>query len=84
MLIDQIDFAGLYQQQLALAKRTEKAPEHRDKRAEKMSVTCANPQDPYLVQLIAQMDLSGARTLLDVGCGPGTVGLNVAAHLEQV
>jgi SAM-dependent methyltransferase len=84
MLIDEIDFAGLYQQQLALAKRTEKAPEHWDKRAEKMSVTCANPQDPYLTQLIAKMDLSGARTLLDVGCGPGTVCLSLADQLEQV
>lgn len=84
MLIDEIDFAALYQRQLAVAKRTEKAPEHWDKRAEKMSVTCANPQDPYLTQLIAKIDFSGAKTLLDVGCGPGSVCLNVAHQLEQV
>ena len=84
MLIDEIDFAALYQQQLTLAQRTEKAPEHWDKRAEKMAVTCANPQDPYLVQLIAKMDFSNAKTLLDVGCGPGSVCLNVADKLEHV
>ncbi|HHL2712879.1 TPA: class I SAM-dependent methyltransferase [Yersinia enterocolitica] len=84
MLIDEIDFAALYQQQLVLAKRTEKAPEHWDKRAEKMSVICANPQDPYLTQLIAKIDLSGANSLLDVGCGPGSVCLNVAHQLDQV
>lgn len=83
MLIDEIDFAALYQQQLTLAQRTEKAPEHWDKRAEKMAVTCANPQDPYLVQLIAKMDFSNAKTLLDVGCGPGSVCLNVADKLEH-
>lgn len=38
MLIDEINFSALYQQQLALAQRTEKAPEHWDKRAEKMAV----------------------------------------------
>lgn len=84
MLIDEINFAALYQQQLALAKRTEKAPEHWDKRAEKISVTCADQQDPYLTQLLAKIDLSGAKTLLDVGCGPGSVCLNVAHQLEQV
>lgn len=35
MLIDDIDFADLYRKQLQLAKRTEKKPEHWDKRAEK-------------------------------------------------
>ena len=84
MLIDEIDFSALYQQQLALAQRTEKAPEHWDKRAEKMAVICANPQDAYLVQLIAKMDFSNAETLLDMGCGPGSVCLNVAHKLSHV
>ncbi|ATA21444.1 methyltransferase family protein [Gibbsiella quercinecans] len=84
MLIDDIDFATLYQQQMKLAKRTEKTPEHWDRRAEKMAQTCANPQDPYLAQLIARMDFTGAQTLLDMGCGPGSVCLNVADRLQRV
>lgn len=35
MLINDIDFADLYRKQLQLANRTEKKPEHWDKRAEK-------------------------------------------------
>lgn len=37
MLIDDIDFADLYLQQLKLAHRTEKTPAHWDQRAEKIS-----------------------------------------------
>jgi len=84
MLIDEIDFAALYQQQMALAQRTEKKPEHWDERAEKMAVTCANPQDSYLTQLLAKMDFTDAKTLLDMGCGPGSVCLHVAHKLDHV
>lgn len=70
MLIDEIDFAALYRQQLKQAQRSTKPPAHWDRRAQAMSVTCAAPQDPYLQQLVAAMDLSRAQTLLDVGCGP--------------
>lgn len=48
MLIDDIDFAEIYRQQLALAHRTEKTPDHWDKRAEKRAENCASPQDRYL------------------------------------
>lgn len=33
---------------------------------------------------MARMDLRGVRTLLDVGCGPGTLALPLAARLEKV
>ncbi len=48
MLIDDIDFADLYLQQLKLAHRTEKTPDHWDQRAEKMAENCASPTDSYL------------------------------------
>lgn len=84
MLIDDIDFADLYRQQLALAHRTEKTPDHWDKRAEKMAENCASPQDSYLQQLVAKIDLRGAQSLFDMGCGPGTVALALADNLETV
>lgn len=84
MLIDDIDFADLYRRQLLQAKRTEKAPEHWDRRAEKMAVNCASPQDSYLLQLTAKIDLDGATTLFDMGCGPGTVALALADRLDRV
>lgn len=84
MLIDEINFAELYRQQLALAKRTEKSPEHWDKRAEKMAENCASPQDSYLQQLLSKIDLQGADSLFDMGCGPGTVALALADKLGSI
>ncbi|KJG72020.1 hypothetical protein UA70_02040, partial [Raoultella planticola] len=64
MLIDDIDFAELYRQQLRFAGRTEKSPAHWDARAEKMSISCSDPADSYLVQLLAKIDLTGAMIML--------------------
>lgn len=44
MLIDQLDFAQMYQQHMQQAQRSRKEPEHWDKKAQKMAQTCANPQ----------------------------------------
>ena len=84
MLIDDIDFAELYRQQLVLAKRTEKTPDHWDKRAEKMAENCASPTDSYLLQLLEKIDLRDAKSLFDMGCGPGTVSLALADQLTTV
>lgn len=84
MLIDDIDFAELYRQQLKLAGRTEKSPAHWDARAEKMATDCARPTDSYLLQLLEKIDLTGADSLFDMGCGPGTVALALADQLTQV
>lgn len=84
MLIDDIDFAGLYRQQLSLAGRSEKLPAHWDARAEKMAASCARPEDSYLTQLLGKIDLTGARSLFDMGCGPGTVSLALADRLQEV
>lgn len=84
MLIDDIDFAELYRQQLKLAGRTEKTPAHWDARAEKMATNCTRPNDSYLLQLLKKIDLTGAENLFDMGCGPGTVALALADKLSQV
>ncbi|RWR03424.1 methyltransferase [[Pantoea] beijingensis] len=84
MLIDDIDFAALYRQQLRLARRTEKTPAHWDKRAKAMAERASLPQDGYLQQLLGKIDLHGARTFFDMGCGPGNLVLAVSPRLEQV
>jgi SAM-dependent methyltransferase len=84
MLIDEINFAGLYQQQMQLAGRKEKPPAHWDARAEKIAVDNLTTADNYLRQLLAKIDLQDARTLFDMGCGPGTVALSLANQLEDV
>ncbi|EML1937720.1 class I SAM-dependent methyltransferase [Providencia stuartii] len=84
MLIDQLDFAKMYQDHMQKAQRSRKEPEHWDKKAQKMAQTCANPHDPYLIHFRELMDFTDAETLLDVGCGPGSVCLNLANQLTSV
>lgn len=49
-----------------------------------MAENCASPTDSYLQQLIAKIDLQGAQTLFDMGCGPGTVSLALADKLTTI
>ena len=84
MLINQLDFAQMYQQHMQQAHRTRKEPEHWDKRAQQMAQNCANPNDPYLLRFSELMDFTGAQTLLDVGCGPGSISLSLADKFQSV
>jgi SAM-dependent methyltransferase len=82
MNLSDIDFAGLYRRQMLRANRQEKAPEHWDGRATAMSQRMSGSQ--YVRQFVAALDLTGCATMLDVGCGPGTIALTVAPRLEHV
>lgn len=84
MIINDIDFSELYLNHMAKAGRVTKPASNWDSRAEKMAETCANPGDEYLKAFLSMMDLNDAGTLLDVGCGPGTICLSVAEKLEHV
>ncbi|UBX50768.1 methyltransferase domain-containing protein [Providencia alcalifaciens] len=84
MLIHQLDFAKMYQQHMQQAQRSRKEPEHWDKKASQMAKNCANPNDPYLIRFRQLMDLTGAKTLLDVGCGPGSISLYLANQFQSV
>jgi SAM-dependent methyltransferase len=82
MNLADIDFAELYRQQMLSANRQEKTPEYWDGRAPAMSQRMCDSQ--YVRQFVAALDLEGCATLLDVGCGPGTIALSVAPRLEHV
>lgn len=84
MLIHQLNFAHMYQQHMQQAQRSRKEPEHWDKKAQQMAQNCANPNDPYLLRFRELMDFTGAETLLDVGCGPGSVSLCLANQFQSV
>ncbi len=82
--IETTDFAELYKNHMQQAQRTKKEPEHWDKRAEKMAENCANPNDHYLIKFREMMDFSDAETLLDVGCGPGSISIHVADKFKKI
>ena len=82
MTLETIDFAQLYRQHQALSTRTRKTASAWDARAPGMAAKAL--ASGYAQDFVARMDLRGAQSLLDVGCGPGTIGLLLAAQLQQV
>jgi len=82
MTIPIVDFAQLYRQHLAASRGQPKPSQAWDARAGELGKRMR--QSRYAQDFIARMQLDGARTLLDVGCGPGTLALPLAQRLEQV
>ena len=80
--IDNIDFGLLYRQHLRQAERTRKDASAWDSRAAGMANKALRSR--YADDFVARMALAGATSLLDVGCGPGTIGLAVAGQLQRV
>ena len=76
------DFAGFYRDRVRDAGRPERSPDYWDGRAASMSERGFDT--PYVRAFLARMDLSGCSTLLDVGCGPGTIALSAAPRLAHV
>lgn len=82
MTIADLDFGRLYREHMQAAARIPKPPGAWDSRAGDLQQKWRGSR--YAEAFIARMDLSGARTLLDVGCGPGTIALRLAPRLERV
>ncbi|MFT7773731.1 class I SAM-dependent methyltransferase [Roseateles sp.] len=79
MHLDDIDFAALYRQHLREHGITPRPAEAWDARADGYARN--SRQSRYVADFLARMDLRGADTLLDVGCGPGTLALPLAQRL---
>jgi SAM-dependent methyltransferase len=80
--IDDVDFGRLYREHYAASGAREKPPEAWDARAADLSRELEG--SPYVDELLQLIDLTGCRTLLDVGCGPGAIALALAPHLDRV
>ncbi|WP_353236466.1 methyltransferase domain-containing protein [Diaphorobacter ruginosibacter] len=81
MTIADIDFCRLYREHMEAAGKAKPSSDW-DARAARMNRQTA--AERYAQEFIARMDLSGARTLLDVGCGNGAICLPLAERFEQV
>ncbi|HPW19359.1 MAG TPA: methyltransferase domain-containing protein [Vicinamibacterales bacterium] len=82
MSFEHVDFAELYRSDPGVISRAEHPPEFWDGRAAGFGERAARSE--YGRQFVERMDLDGCSTLLDVGCGPGTIALAVAGRLERV
>jgi SAM-dependent methyltransferase len=82
MAPSEFDFAERYRERLRRAGRPERGPGHWDARAAGMSRKGFD--GAYVREFLARMNLADCRTLLDVGCGPGTIALSVAPRLAHV
>lgn len=80
--IDDVDFGRLYREHFAASGSREKPPEAWDARAADLSRALEG--SPYVDELLRRIDLTGCRTLLDVGCGPGAIALALAPRLDRV
>jgi SAM-dependent methyltransferase len=76
------NFAERYRERVRRSPRRERTPEDWDARAASMSRGALDSH--YARAFVARMNLEACETLLDVGCGPGTIGLSVAPHLRHV
>lgn len=84
MIISDIDFAAMYRRHVKLSGRTATSAGDWDARAKNLSGNVPDDGSGYTREFIRRMDLSGANTLLDIGCGPGTIALAAAGQLGHV
>lgn len=82
--IRDIDFAALYRTHAKLSIRQPKTADDWDARADRMRSGQSCTGESYIKQFLSKMDFEGCASLLDVGCGGGTIGLAAASKLEKV
>lgn len=81
-MIKTIDFAQLYRQHLARSGRVFKTPGDWDSKAAKMRTTVLD--SAYRAEFVSRMQCAADDSVLDIGCGPGTIGLALAPRVAQV
>lgn len=81
-MIKDIDFAQLYRQHLARSGRVFKTPDDWDSKAARMRTSVLNSD--YCRAFVSRMQYAADDSVLDVGCGPGTIGLALAPHVARV
>ncbi|PWD87531.1 class I SAM-dependent methyltransferase [Ignatzschineria cameli] len=84
MMIDEIDFGALYRQHAKASLRRPKTAEDWDARAEKLALEGECSNEDYREQFLNKMTLKDIKSVLDVGCGSGTIALAVAPYVERV
>lgn len=82
MTIRAIDFGALYREHMGRAARRSRTADEWNARAPGMRRGIFG--GPYVEGFLSRTRLDDCATLLDVGCGPGTIALSLAHRLERV
>ena len=80
--LNEIDFSELYIKQMKVSTFKNKSSEDWNKKAKNMRMNVEN--SIYTKEFIGKIDFSDAKSILDIGCGPGTIALKVASKVEDV
>jgi|SRR5690554_408579 len=81
-MIKNIDFGSLYREHLARSGRAFKPASDWDTKAAGMRKKALDSR--YAAEFIARVHVNENDTVLDVGCGPGTIGLALAPKVKHV
>ncbi len=79
-----INFATLYHQHLASCQNHHISAEKWDAKAEKMAKHLVEKTDFYTETLLQLINAQPNETVLDIGCGPGTLSLPLAKQCQHV
>ncbi|QIM62826.1 hypothetical protein A1D29_05720 [Pasteurellaceae bacterium Orientalotternb1] len=79
-----INFAKLYQQHLALCHYHDVSAQKWDKKADKFAETFVEKENSYTTQFLNKLSIKPTDSVLDIGCGPGTLALPLACQCQQV
>lgn len=80
--IEDIEFSKLYKKQKKYSSFKAKTAQDWDNKAKYMNERVF--KSIYIKEFLDHVDTKGAKTLLDVGSGPGTLGLSLAKKMKKV
>lgn len=83
-IIRDVPFGELYKNHLAVSGHFNLPPERWDKRADEMAQKLVDKDNEYRQAFVRAVAASPDETLLDVGCGPGTLALTLAPVMRHV
>lgn len=84
--LDEIDFAALYREHMRRHRLVPKPASAWDSRAADYarSQGARGDRSSYVDDFLGRLDLNGVNSVLDIGCGPGTLALPLAQRVAEV
>ena len=79
-----INIAELYQRHLQQSGNHSLSPQKWDNKAQKMAQHLIEKRSHYTETLLSAINAQPDETVLDIGCGPGTLALPLAQQCKQV